>query len=129
MSSRDRLKRGSRRQILRLGVTIELTNYEQIETSTHGTRHEPTSDSPRQIPAIPDPDNESTFMYGFGTDAEYDVTFLIRDDDAGDNLTGGGSEEHSSRVSFEGATFDVETVNPYHDNGVYLLGCNTGDEP
>lgn len=126
MSSRDRLKRASRRQIDRLGVPITVTDTEQVETTTHGTRHEQTD--PYEIPAIPDPDGESQYMFDFGRDVDYDMVFLCRDDDAA-SMTDGQSEERGSEIEFRGATFLVATVNMFHDNGVAIVGCNTGGEP
>lgn len=128
MSSRARLKRGSRRQVSRLGVPVEIIDYERIESGTHGTRHEKTDESPRDVTAIPDPGGGGTYMADFGTDSSYDVAFLLRDDDA-ESINGSGSEEYASEILMDGHEFTVETTHLFHDNGVAVVGCSTGDEP
>lgn len=128
MSSRDRLKRGSKRQISRLGVPMTVTDYERVEEGAHGTRYEKTDESPREIVAIPDPGGQETYMSDFGTDSSYDVVFMLRDDVC-DSINGSGSEEYASEIIFNGHEFTVETVHVFQDNGVAMVGCSTGDEP
>lgn len=128
---REREARASRSQIKRVadGRTIDILNYEEVETGAHGTRMRQTEASPITVPAIADPQGESIFQGDFGVGTSYQIVFIIADADVPDALTDAGGKESSSRVKYEGETYLVETVNNRFPAGFTMLGCDDGDEP
>lgn len=129
MSSRE--PRASVRQIERVanGRTIDLINYEEIESGAHGTRMGETPESPHTMPAVADPQGENVFDGDFGSGTSYELAFLVPDPLLPDALTDSGSKEAASRVKYEGDTYVVETINDRFPAGFTILGCDDGEEP
>ena len=127
----EREARASNRQIERMadGRTIDLINYEEVETGAHGTRAAETEASPDTLPAIADPQGDSIFEGDFGAGTSYQLVFVVAKSEVPPALSDSGSKEVASRVKYEGETYVVETVNDRFPAGFTLLGCDDGEEP
>lgn len=121
---RDRLKVQTRSQIQRLGVPIEVIDYQAVEQDEYGTTSEKTDDSPYQIPAIPAQQTESMFSAVTGEDVSYDMAFFVTDEDATDIQDKAPTEATESEINYLGVTWDVQTKQQYYSDGVIVLGVS-----
>lgn len=127
MSQPGFTRRNSRKQVSRLGETVKLVHKTGSESS-FGTDYSPTTDSPHEIPAIIDPNGESTAVGLFGYETEHDMTFVTRDDGPATDIEDGGAD-HSSDIWFMDICWRVESVDRWRDNGLYVVSCDEVDQP
>ena len=121
---RDRQKRESITQIRRLGVPIQVTDYERVDEDSYGSTVRETDESPYEIYAVPGPNAPTRFEAITGTVASYSITFYAPSRDV-DGITGSNpSQELQSEITYNGQTFDVEEIHTNHEAGVAVIGAD-----
>ena len=115
----------AQRALRRAGVTVELYNFEQTETSgSRGAPRTQTDDSPQEILAIPDPGGKSIAYGQWGVEVGADMTYLVHEDVKLDD--GGG--DGASRIVQDGNVFAVIDADRTQQHGFQVLECERETE-
>ena len=114
----------AKRTLRRDGVDVDVYTYESGESTSRGTPHTPTEDSPRTIKAIPDPGGKSVAYGTFGVEVDADMVYLIHEDEEIDD--GGG--DGASRIVQGGNVFVVLDADNSQPHGFQVLECERETE-
>lgn len=122
---RQRQQRETVTQIKRLGVPVEIVDYETVKQDSYGREVRETDESPYTVFAVPGPNGPSKLTFITGDYAQYDSTFYIATQDA-DTMKGvNPNEELATDISHQGKTYSVDTIHDAHRAGVVVIGANT----
>ncbi|QHS17921.1 hypothetical protein GWK26_12615 [haloarchaeon 3A1-DGR] len=114
------------RLIDKLGVEVQLVNYESQGSSSRGTHWTPIDSDPDPIMAIPDPGSKSLgYDALFGAEVDADTVYLLRDEY--DQLRDGGGDG-ASRIIDGDDVFVVVDAETRRQHGLAVLECNRDTE-